>query len=52
VPWNALDELALSLRAATQGTGWFSKSFDHFEEMYGREADAVVAAHATHAAAG
>ena len=44
VPRNALDDLALSLRAATQGIGWFSKSFDHFEELYGREADAIVAA--------
>lgn len=46
VPRNALDDLALSLRAATQGIGWFSKSFDHFEELYGREADAIVAARA------
>jgi elongation factor G len=51
VPWNALDELALSLRAATQGTGWFSRSFDHFEEMYGKEADAIVNAHSAEASA-
>jgi elongation factor G len=50
VPGSALDDLALSLRAATQGIGWFSKSFDHFEELYGREADTIVAAHgAAHA---
>lgn len=52
VPRNALDELALALRAATQGTGWFEKRFDHFEEMYGKEADAVVQAQAQLAHAG
>jgi elongation factor G len=49
VPRNGLDDLALSLRAATQGIGWFSKSFDHFEELYGREADAIVIAHSANA---
>jgi elongation factor G len=46
VPGSALDELARSLRAATQGIGWFSKSFDHFEELYGREADTIISSHA------
>ncbi|QKV17141.1 elongation factor G [Oricola thermophila] len=45
MPGHALDELAHSLRSATQGIGWFSKCFDHFEELYGREADAIVRAH-------
>jgi elongation factor G len=44
VPGSALDELAHSLRSATQGIGYFSKSFDHFEELYGKEADAVITA--------
>jgi len=42
VPGSALDELARSLRSATQGMGFFSKSFDHFEELYGKEADAII----------
>lgn len=49
LPGNALDELARSLRSATQGIGYFSKTFDHFEELYGKEADAIITAHAAHA---
>ena len=45
VPGGALDELARALRSATQGIGYFSKTFDHFEELYGKEADAIVRAH-------
>jgi len=45
IPGHALDELSHSLRSATQGIGWFSKSFDHFEELYGKEADAIIRAH-------
>lgn len=48
VPGNALDELARSLRSATQGIGYFSKSFDHYEEVYGKEADAIVTALGSH----
>ncbi|WP_026614721.1 elongation factor G [Ensifer aridi] len=48
IPGAALDELARSLRSATQGIGYFSKSFDHFEELYGKEAQAIVSAHGTH----
>ncbi|CAN7158112.1 elongation factor G [Pararhizobium sp. LjRoot238] len=47
VPGGALDELARALRSATQGIGYFSKTFDHFEELYGKEADAIVRAHGT-----
>jgi elongation factor G len=50
VPGSALDELARSLRSATQGIGYFTKAFDHFEELYGKEADAIVSAHGTPAA--
>ncbi|MDB5553800.1 MAG: elongation factor protein [Rhizobium sp.] len=46
IPGGALDELARALRSATQGIGYFSKSFDHFEELYGKEADAIVKTHA------
>ncbi|SOC38691.1 elongation factor G [Rhizobium subbaraonis] len=50
VPGSALEELARSLRSATQGIGNFSGAFDHFEEMYGKEADAIVTAHGARAA--
>ena len=45
IPGGALDDLARALRSATQGIGYFSKTFDHFEELYGKEADAIVRAH-------
>jgi elongation factor G len=45
VPGGALADLARGLRSATQGIGYFSKSFDHFEEVYGKEADAIVRTH-------
>ena len=50
VPGAALDELARSLRSATQGTGYFTRSFDHFEELYGKEADMIVREYGTAAA--
>lgn len=49
VPGSAFDELARSLRSATQGIGYFSRSFDHFEELYGKEADAVIGAYGSRA---
>ncbi|MCA1406230.1 elongation factor G [Ensifer sp. IC3342] len=49
IPGAALDDLARSLRSATQGIGYFSKGFDHFEELYGKEAQSVITAHGTHA---
>ncbi|WP_099866131.1 elongation factor G [Pararhizobium haloflavum] len=49
LPAATLEELAQSLRSATQGVGWFESRFDHLEEVYGREADRVVAARAEHA---
>lgn len=42
MPGGALDELERSLRSATQGVGRFEAEFDHFEELYGKEADRVV----------
>jgi elongation factor G len=45
VPAAALEELSRALRSATQGIGYFSKTFDHFEELYGKEADGIVKAH-------
>ncbi|HET7411595.1 MAG TPA: elongation factor G [Pararhizobium sp.] len=52
LPGNALDDFSHSLRAATQGIGDFAKAFDHFEELYGKEADAIVTANGARAAAG
>lgn len=45
VPGGVLDDLARSLKSATQGIGHFSKTFDHFEELYGKEADSIINAH-------
>lgn len=42
LPGGSLEDLAQALRAATQGVAWFESSFDHFEEVYGRDADRVV----------
>lgn len=47
MPGNALDDLSHSLRSATQGLGHFARTFDHFEELYGKEADAIVTARGT-----
>jgi elongation factor G len=45
IPAGALEELTRALRSATQGIGYFSKAFDHFEELYGKEAEAIINAH-------
>jgi elongation factor G len=42
LPGSALEELARSLRSVTRGTGYFDREFAHFEELYGKEADAIV----------
>ncbi|MCL4674693.1 MAG: elongation factor G [Pararhodobacter sp.] len=41
LPSAAHDDLLSQLAAATQGTAWIESRFDHFEEIYGREADAI-----------
>jgi elongation factor G len=41
MPATAIEELAQALASATQGTAWLETEFDHFEEVYGREAEAV-----------
>ena len=46
IPGAALEELERALRAATHGVGWFSAEFDHYEELYGKEADRVVSVQA------
>lgn len=41
LPEASLDELHRALGAATQGTARFTADFDHYEEVYGREAEAI-----------
>ncbi|MCP3054627.1 elongation factor G [Aurantimonas marianensis] len=45
LPAGALEELGQALRSATQGMGWFESTFDHYEEVYGRDADRIIAMH-------
>ena len=44
IPAAALGELRRELSAATQGVGRFEDSFDHFQELYGKEAEAITQA--------
>ncbi|MCC6306584.1 MAG: elongation factor G, partial [Rhodobacteraceae bacterium] len=41
LPGSAIDDLLQALAGATQGTGWIETEFDHFEEIYGREAEQI-----------
>jgi elongation factor G len=41
LPASANDELIRVLAAATQGTAWHETRFDHFEEVYGKEAEKI-----------
>ncbi len=41
LPVSALDDLAQALGSATQGTAWHESTFDHYEEVYGRDADRI-----------
>lgn len=42
IPGAALQPLANDVRAATQGVGWYSAEFDHYEELHGKAADRIV----------
>jgi len=46
LPAAALDELHRALGSATQGTAWTDARFDHYTEVYGREAEKLSAAQA------
>ncbi|MCX8509504.1 MAG: elongation factor G, partial [Rhodobacteraceae bacterium] len=46
LPASAEEELVAGLGAATQGTAWHATSFDHYEELYGREAERISKNHA------
>ncbi len=41
LPASAEDELVTALGGATQGTAWHDSTFDHYEEIYGREAERI-----------
>ncbi|MFN3954527.1 MAG: elongation factor G [Pararhodobacter sp.] len=41
LPSTALEALLTALATATQGTAWFETRFDHYEEVHGRDAEAV-----------
>jgi len=41
LPASARDDLLSALAGATQGTAWITARFDHFEEVYGKEAEAI-----------
>lgn len=43
LPGAALDELVRDVRAATQGVGRFDAALDHYQEFYGKAAEAVIA---------
>ncbi|MDP1669968.1 elongation factor G [Phaeovulum sp.] len=46
LPGSSRDDLIRGLGTATQGTGWFESSFDHYQELHGKEAEAICRAHA------
>lgn len=50
LPASSEEELILALGGATQGTAWHETAFDHYEEIYGREAERISRERATAAA--
>jgi len=46
LPQSEMVDLIVELRSATLGVGTFTWTFDHLQELSGREADQVVAARA------
>ena len=51
MPQAEMHDLINELRSVTLGVGSFSSSFDHLQEMSGREADQVISARQGHTAA-
>ncbi|MDT8344817.1 MAG: elongation factor G, partial [Thermohalobaculum sp.] len=43
LPGAALGDLAGQVRSVTQGVGHFDHGFDHYQELYGKEADKISA---------
>jgi len=46
LPGSSRDDLIRGLGTATQGTGWFDSGFDHYQELHGKEAEAICRDHA------
>ncbi|MFO1173851.1 MAG: elongation factor G [Paracoccaceae bacterium] len=46
LPAAAEEDLITALGSATQGTAWHEATFDHYEELYGREAERISKEHA------
>lgn len=46
LPSSSRDDLIRMLGAATQGTAWFDSVFDHYQEIHGKEAEAICREHA------
>ena len=42
LPGTALDDLIADLRSITQGVGRYEAAFDHYQELYGRDADQMI----------
>lgn len=46
LPASSEEDLVMALGSATQGTAWHKAEFDHYEEIYGREAERISKEHA------
>ena len=42
MPGGTLDDLIAELRSITQGVGRFEAGFDHYQELYGRDAELMI----------
>ncbi|MFN0113693.1 MAG: elongation factor G [Paracoccaceae bacterium] len=53
LPAASVDDLVTALGSATQGSAWHEVAFDHYEELYGRDAEKISkdrqASHPAHA---
>ena len=50
IPAASTEDLVMALGSATQGTAWHEANFDHYEEIYGKEAERISKEHAEAAA--
>lgn len=46
IPAASTEDLVMALGSATQGTAWHAAGFDHYEEIYGKEAEKISKEHA------
>lgn len=52
LPAASEEDLIVALASATQGTAWHDTRFDHYEELYGKDAERVSRDQAEHVANG